>query len=72
MGSSWTVKIADPLPGAREPLRAGVQASFDAVNLAMSTYRMVSALSRFNDYDSGAWRIIDAELGDDFWLASRD
>ena len=64
MGSAWTVKIAGALPASAEGLRAGVQARFDAVNLALSTYRADSALSRFNDVDSGEWVAIDAELGE--------
>jgi len=63
MGSAWTVKIAGPLPASAEDLRAGVQARFDAVNLALSTYRADSALGRFNSDDSGQWLDIDAELG---------
>lgn len=64
MGSAWTVKIAGALPTSAEDLRAGVQARFDAVNLALSTYRADSALSRFNSDDSGQWIDIDAELGE--------
>ena len=60
MGSAWTVKIAGALPASAEELRAGVQARFDAVNQALSTYRADSALSRFNDDDSGEWVDIDA------------
>jgi FAD:protein FMN transferase len=64
MGSAWTVKIAGGLPASAEGLRDGVQARFDAVNLALSTYRADSALSHFNNDDSGQWVDIDAELGD--------
>ena len=64
MGSAWTVKIAGHLPVSNEELRAGVQARFDAVNLALSTYRADSALSHFNNDDSGQWVDIDAELGE--------
>ena len=52
------------LPASAEELRAGVQARFDAVNLALSTYRADSALSHFNNDDSGEWVDIDAELGE--------
>lgn len=62
MGSAWTVKIAGPLPRPAEELRAGLQAQFDAVNEALSTYRADSALSRFNADDSGAWLAVDPEL----------
>jgi FAD:protein FMN transferase len=64
MGSAWTVKIAAALPASAEVLQAGAQARFDAVNLALSTYRADSALSRFNSDDSGQWVDIDAELGE--------
>lgn len=62
MGSVWTVKLAGQLPAPAEELRAGVQARFDAVNAALSTYRADSALSRFNRDTSGAWIEIDPEL----------
>jgi thiamine biosynthesis lipoprotein len=64
MGSAWTVKIAGSLPATAEELRSGVQARFDAVNLALSTYREDSALSQFNDDDRGEWVAIDPELGE--------
>jgi thiamine biosynthesis lipoprotein len=64
MGSAWTVKIGGALPASAEDLRAGVQASFDVVDLALSTYRADSALSRFNNDDSGQWIDIQAELGE--------
>lgn len=64
MGSEWTVRIAGrseaTLPVAA--LRAGVQAQFDAVDQALSTWRPDSALSRFNENDSGEWTDIDPEL----------
>jgi FAD:protein FMN transferase len=64
MGSTWTVKIAGSLPHPPASLQAGVQARFDAVNLALSTYRKDSALSRFNADDSGAWQDVDSELAE--------
>lgn len=62
MGSEWTVKIAGPLSRPAGELQAGVQARFEAVNQALSTYRADSALSLFNDDDRGEWLQIDAEL----------
>ena len=62
MGSAWTVKIAGKLPAPADTLRAGVQDQFERVNQALSTYRPDSALSRFNDDDSGEWIDIDPEL----------
>jgi thiamine biosynthesis lipoprotein len=64
MGSEWTVRIAGPSKAALPvaALRAGVQAQFDAVDQALSTWRPDSALSRFNENDSGDWMDIDPEL----------
>ena len=62
MGSAWTVKIAGELPGSPADLRAGVQARFDAVNRALSTWRPDSALSHFNEDDRGEWVDVDPEL----------
>ncbi len=62
MGSTWTVKVAGALPGSETELRDGIQARFDAVNLALSTWRADSALSRFNARDDGEWMDIDPEL----------
>ena len=62
MGSAWTVKVNGALPLPSKDLRAGIQARFDAVNQALSTWRADSALSRFNQDDSGAWRAVDPEL----------
>jgi thiamine biosynthesis lipoprotein len=52
------------LPAPAEELRAGIQAQFDAVDLALSTWRPDSALSRFNDNDRGDWVAIDPELAE--------
>jgi thiamine biosynthesis lipoprotein len=62
MGSAWTVKLAGELPASPEQLQAGLQARFDAVNQALSTWRGDSALSRFNRDSSGAWVDVDPEL----------
>ncbi len=62
MGSAWTVKIAGALPMSADQLQAGVQARFEAVNQALSTYRPDSALSRFNSDDRGEWVDVDPEL----------
>lgn len=64
MGSAWTVKVAGDLPLPEAELRAGVQARFEAVNQALSTWRKDSALSRFNDDDRGQWMDIDPELAE--------
>ena len=61
MGSAWTVKVAGALPVPADELRAGVQAQFDAVDRALSTYRPDSALSRFNDVETDI-RQVHADL----------
>jgi thiamine biosynthesis lipoprotein len=62
MGSAWTVKVAGPLPVPAEQLQAGIQARFEEVSRALSTYRADSALSRFNEDDRGEWVDVDPEL----------
>ncbi len=62
MGSAWTVKLAGELPAPAAELRAGVQARFDEVDQALSTYKADSALSRFNRDASGDWVDVDPEL----------
>ncbi len=62
MGSAWTVKIAGPLPAPATELQAGVQAQFERVDQALSTYRASSALFLFNANDSGEWLDVDPEL----------
>ncbi len=62
MGSAWTVKIAGALPMSGEQLREGVQARFDAVDAALSTYRPDSALSRFNAAPDDDWQQLDPLL----------
>ncbi|HTU65206.1 MAG TPA: FAD:protein FMN transferase [Steroidobacteraceae bacterium] len=62
MGSAWTVKIARAARQDEAALRDGIQARFDAVNQALSTWRDDSALMRFNARDDGEWVDIDPEL----------
>jgi thiamine biosynthesis lipoprotein len=62
MGSAWTVKLAGALPHDAAALRTGVQAQFDAVDAALSTYRADSALSRFNAAPHDQWQALDPEL----------
>jgi thiamine biosynthesis lipoprotein len=62
MGSAWTVKVAGLAPADAPGVRTGIQARFDAVNLALSTWREDSALSRFNAHDDGQWVDLDPEL----------
>jgi FAD:protein FMN transferase len=64
MGSVWTAKVVGELPLPAAQLQAGVQARFEAVNQALSTWRADSALSHFNDAATGEWVDIDPELAD--------
>ncbi len=64
MGSAWTVKLSGDLPIPAAELQAGVQARFDAVNLALSTWRPDSHLSRFNAATSEDWQDVGAELAE--------
>jgi thiamine biosynthesis lipoprotein len=64
MGSAWTVKIAGSAPMPETMLREGIQARFDAVDQALSTWRKDSALSRFNTDDRGEWVSVDPELAE--------
>jgi thiamine biosynthesis lipoprotein len=63
MGSAWTAKVVGALPMPEAQLRAEMQARFEAVNQALSTYRSDSALSRFNADTTGDWVAVDPELG---------
>jgi thiamine biosynthesis lipoprotein len=62
MGSAWTAKVVGGLPMPEAQLRAEMQARFEVVNQALSTYRPDSALSRFNDDTTGDWVDVDPEL----------
>ena len=62
MGSAWTVKVTGVARRNEPALRAAIQARFDAVDQALSTWRRDSALSRFNALDEGAWVDVDPEL----------
>jgi thiamine biosynthesis lipoprotein len=62
MGSAWTVKVVGELSRSPEDLRAGIQSRFEAVNLALSTWRQDSALSKFNASETGEWQEVDPEL----------
>lgn len=64
MGSAWTVKLTGDLPLPAAELQAGIQARFDAVNQALSTWRADSELSRFNADQSGEWVQVGIELAE--------
>jgi FAD:protein FMN transferase len=64
MGSRWSVQIVGVRAGEAARLRAGMQAEFERVDAALSTYRLDSALSRFNDGPGDVWQPLSQELVD--------
>lgn len=62
MGSAWTVKVAGALPMPASRLREQIQARFEAVDAALSTWRPDSALSQFNDHPGEDWQALNPEL----------
>lgn len=56
MGTTYNVKITDPPAGMdRKALAADIDRLLERVNAQMSTYRLDSELSRFNDGTGDAW-----------------
>jgi len=56
MGTTWTLRVMPAERGVdAQDLRRLVEASLEAVDEAMSTYRPDSAVSRFNATDSTEW-----------------
>lgn len=64
MGSAWTVKLSGVPAADESSLRDDIQRRFDEVDLALSTWRADSSLSRFNARDDGEWQDIDPELAE--------
>jgi thiamine biosynthesis lipoprotein len=63
MGSQYTLKIAGPALSAagQDAARAAVAAAIERVEVAMSTYRPESELSRFNAHGAGTPFAVSAE-----------
>jgi thiamine biosynthesis lipoprotein len=56
MGTTWTMRVVpEEVPADPAALRGLVQEALDEVDLAMSTYRPDSAVSRFNASESTDW-----------------
>jgi len=62
MGTTYTVKVAPPLPVDRAELAAGIAAVLDEVDGRMSTYKPDSELSRLNTNPGLDWLPISAPL----------
>ncbi len=65
MGTTYSVKIAEPLDAPREQqLRGVIETTLERVLALMSTYRENSELSRFNRARPGDWFEISGETGE--------
>jgi thiamine biosynthesis lipoprotein len=62
MGTTWSVKLAEPPPAERAAaLRGELALVLDSVDRSMSTFRPKSELSRFNASRSGDWFAVSAQ-----------
>ena len=65
MGTTWTLRVVpQDVPAEPATLRELVQGVLDEVDLAMSTYRADSAVSRFNSSESTDWIEVPPALAD--------
>ncbi|HET6553190.1 MAG TPA: FAD:protein FMN transferase [Dyella sp.] len=64
MGTTWSVRAVLPAHATAPAWHASAQAVLDLVDGQMSTYKPLSALSRFNDAPAGTWHVLPAECFD--------
>lgn len=70
MGTTYTVKVADPLEdAARRGLNTAIAQALEDVDAKMSTYRADSELSRFNRHSSTEPFQVSAETAEVFRIA---
>jgi FAD:protein FMN transferase len=63
MGTTYTIKVAHPPPGAdRQRVAAGIASVLGTIDLALSTYRPDAALAKFNASDSTDWFDVPPDL----------
>ena len=62
MGTTWSVRLANPGFEALEPVQAAVQQALDTVVQQMSHWEAGSEISRFNRAEAGAWQVISPEF----------
>lgn len=62
MGTTWAVTVAPPrTPIGTATLKAAIQQRLDALEAAMSTYRLNSTVSRFNAHRGTDWFAVDPD-----------
>ncbi|MDR0261410.1 MAG: FAD:protein FMN transferase, partial [Comamonas sp.] len=62
MGTTWSLRLANPDYAPLAPVQALVQHTLDAVIAQMSNWEADSCLSRFNVADAGSWHTLPPEL----------
>ncbi|GAB2824521.1 FAD:protein FMN transferase [Comamonas piscis] len=62
MGTTWSLRLANPDYAPLAPVQALVQHTLDAVIAQMSNWEADSCLSRFNAADAGTWHVLPPEL----------
>ena len=62
MGTTWSVRLANPGFAPLEPVQAAVQQALDTVVQQMSHWEADSEISRFNRAEAGTWQVISPEF----------
>ncbi len=62
MGTTWSLRLANPDYAPLAPVQAMVQQTLDAVIAQMSNWEVDSCVSRFNAADAGSWHALPPEL----------
>ncbi len=62
MGTTWSLRLANPDYAPLAPVQALVQDTLDAVIAQMSNWEADSCVSRFNAADAGSWHVLPPEL----------
>jgi thiamine biosynthesis lipoprotein len=62
MGTTWSLRLANPGYAPLAPVQALVQHTLDAVIAQMSNWEADSCVSRFNAADAGSWQVLPPEL----------
>ncbi|WP_409411493.1 FAD:protein FMN transferase [Comamonas sp.] len=62
MGTTWSLRLANPDYAPLAPVQALVQQTLDAVIAQMSNWEADSCVSRFNAADAGSWHALPPEL----------
>jgi thiamine biosynthesis lipoprotein len=62
MGTTWSVKLAEPPGFDRAALQAAIEARLETILAQMSHWRADSALGRFNRAPGGEWHALPADF----------